>query len=1170
MRAIVSWALRHKSVVILATLLLVLAGTYGTARLNQELLPEIDFPAVSVITPVPGASPEAVDDQVTQPIESSLEGVEGLEEVNSTSSQGVSVVQASFDFNTDLDAVESEIRRNIDGVTLPDQALDSEIAQGGSGEFPIEILSIATDGGDGNSGDEELGDSNDDNLQGLSSYVEDEAVPRLEEIEGVGSVDVAGSSERVIEVELDPAALAEDNLTATAVTSAIQEANADTPAGEARIEGLSTPIQASGELSDVKALRQLPVGTSGGTPSGGASGGGAPSGGAMPAGATSAPETAEPEAQEQVLLQDVATIEEVDSNLTGVSRTDGEQSLTLTVSKEPDANTVEISEEVDVVLGEIRDDLGDAGQATVVYEDAEQITEAINDLLLKALIAAAVAVIIIMLFLRSWKATLVTAVSLPTSVLVALLFSWGYDITLNIITMGGLIIAIGRVVDDAIVVLENSYRYIQMGYGSDEAALKGTTEVGSAITSSTLVTVAVFMPLGLVGGLVSELFLPLALTVSLALIASLVVAITIIPVLISLFLRRRVSRGAVPDAEKPASGDGQSHESQGWLVRLYTPALRWSLSHRWVVLAVAGVLFVAGLSLATLLPQIFFPESESDSYLAEIELPEGTLLQDTSDAVDRFEEFLADDPGVETYQVSIGGETSLSASPGNLSGDQPDNQASVTIGVSEDADADTVVRRIEEEGNDLYGGRNFQVSGLQGGISTGSIEATITEGSEKELREAADLVAQELRDNPDVNNVDTSITGGAPQISVTIDEQRAAEAGISTAAATQSIAALFDSSAQRASQTTINGNPVITGVPEASLTDLGSVRNLPVAPDTTVGDIADVEESTSASSVNRVDGEQTVTVSGEITADDTTAVTSDVNAALDDLDLPGDTQASIGGESEDIAEGFGDLFVAIAVAIALVYLILVTFFRSVIIPLSIMLSLPLVTIGAFGALLVTGTPLSISSMLGILLLIGIVVANAILLVDFAVKAKEHHGSLADAIVEAGQARLRPVLMTAAATIGALSPLALGIGSGSALITSALAIPVIGGLITSTLLTLLVVPAGYSLLEGARSRFRGSRKTTRREASSGPDEDTERAVLEPAGIPSSGPTDGQRAADGHEGSHRPPESDIRYELGRARGQIEILQRTLERQERELREHSRNGAGGLVSQLRKLLR
>jgi hydrophobic/amphiphilic exporter-1 (mainly G- bacteria), HAE1 family len=443
---------------------------------------------------------------------------------------------------------------------------------------------------------------------------------------------------------------------------------------------------------------------------------------------------------------------------------------------------------------------------------------------------------------------------------------------------------------------------------------------------------------------------------------------------------------------------------------------------------------------------------------ATAELPSGTALEDTADELRPLEDFLLDDPGVESYQLSVGGEDNFNPDTPLRAG----NQAQAFITVKEGASVSKTLKRVDEEGQDLYGG-GFQVEVLDQGPPTGGVEVLITGGSERELREASELVTRELSKTAGVTNIESDLSDLSPEVEVALDAERAAEAGLSPTQVPTSLGALLGGGAQL----TIGETPVSVGVPEGSVDTLEEVRNLPVASGATVGDVAEVREVEAPAAVSRVDGDRAVTVTGTITSEDTSSVSGDVQTALSELDLPGDVTAQVGGESEDIEESFRNLILSIAVALALVYLILVVFFRSLVVPLIILLAVPLTTVGAFGALLLTDTALSVPALLGVLLLIGIVVSNAILLVDFIQSASDRYETLDEAIVEAGRTRLRPILMTALATIFALLPLAFGVGGGSGLISSSLAIPVIGGLATSTFLTLLVVPVGYSLLRGRR-------------------------------------------------------------------------------------------------------
>jgi len=1165
MQSVVRWCLKNKSVVILATVLLVGSGAYATTRLNQELLPDISFPIITVSTPVVGAGPDVVDEQVTQPVESAISGVAEIEAVQSTSSAGFSVVVVEFDLDADTEEAEADLQAALDGIELPSQAGEPEVRSQSASEFPILTLSLA---------------ARDRNLADLTEYAEDEVVPSIEEVEGVASVDLIGGAEKRVEVEVDPDKLKDKGLSTDAVVGAVSGAKVDVPVGSVPVDGLETPVRATSEVGGAQALEDLPVGVSGGAagaappgapsaatgapPQGAAAGAaptGVPSGASVPpAGASAAASaSAAPAAPEPVLLGEVGEVREVGSDLAGISRTGGEPSLGLNVVKETDANTVEVAAEVEKVLEDVRDEIG-AGQVVVVANSANDVEESVNGLVEEALVGAVLAILVIFVFLRSLRATLVTAVSLPTSVLAALLFSWTQDLTLNIITLAGLTIAVGRVVDDAIVVLENSYRYVQSGYEPEEAALKGTTEVASAITSSTLTTTAVFVPLALVGGIVSKFFVPLSLTVAIALVASLIVAVTIIPVLVSIFLKRRTGDRApetsadndedpreTPEygsrrARRAGAGNGgglarflagvllfvlasalavasgmglldrvpglpagsvdagdgfvsgidpdspvflvgagvigaslllglvllavraarrAGGEADGLLVRLYTPMLRWSLRHRLAVLVLALAAFAGGLGLVQLLPVSFFPPSEERLLVADVELAAGTGLEQTSERLRPFEGFLADEESVKNYQVSIGGEDTFDPE----SPVRPGNRAQAFINVEEGAEVGRVLDRIDERGDELYG-ENFGVEIISNGPPQGGLEAVLTGGSKEDLARAAEKVSREFETLDSVNNVESDLSGGNPEITVNVDPEKAAQVGLSPSLVSGSLGALLGES----TLTTLGDAPVVVGVPEGSVDSLEEVRALPLGGGITVGDVAEVERVESPAAISRTDGERAVTVTGEITSTDTQTVSTEAREAVAGLDLPGGVTAQVGGESEDIDESFRNLFLSIIVALVLVFLLLVVFFGSLLVPLVILLAVPLTTVGAFGALYLTNTALSVPSLLGILLLIGIVVSNAILLVDFATKARDRYETPDEAVLAAGQARLRPILMTAFATVFALLPLALGLsGGGNGLISSSLAITVVGGLATSTFLTLLVVPVGYSLLKSGLRR-----------------------------------------------------------------------------------------------------
>ncbi|MDP9455769.1 MAG: efflux RND transporter permease subunit, partial [Actinomycetota bacterium] len=526
-------------------------------------------------------------------------------------------------------------------------------------------------------------------------------------------------------------------------------------------------------------------------------------------------------------------------------------------------------------------------------------------------------------------------------------------------------------------------------------------------------------------------------------------------------------RASRRSSERPSGG-----EEDGFLVRLYTPMLRWALRNRPAVLVLALVFFVGGLAAIPFLPVSFFPAGEERIAQARVELPPGAGLQQTDEAVRPFEEFLGDDPDVRNYQISIAGEDNFDPNSPIRSA----NQAQAFINIEEEADPQEAIRRISDEGREIFGEEAFRAEILQNGPPQGELQAIITVGTEGEREEAAGIVSDEISGINSVINVRSDVSGGTPEIVAEVDPERSAQVGLSPQTVSGALATLLGGGAPGGAPgapggpPSVGGDPVSVSLPSEAIDSVDEVRALPLAPGLAVGDVAEVTQVEAPAAKSRVDGEPAVTVSARIVSQDTQTVSAQAQTALAELNLPDDVEVSVGGENEDIEESFRNLFYSIIVALALVFILLVVFFGSILIPLVILLAVPLTTAGAFGALLLTNTALSLPSLLGILLLIGIVVSNAILLVDFAIKARSRHEDGDEAVVEAGRARLRPILMTALATIFALLPLALGLaGGGSGLISASLAITVIGGLATSTFLTLLVVPVGYSLLESARSR-----------------------------------------------------------------------------------------------------
>ena len=819
----------------------------------------------------------------------------------------------------------------------------------------------------------------------------------------------------------------------------LASANLTVPAGELEQEGGSLPVTVRGQVESTTELESLVVGTN-------------------PAAEVPTP----------ITLGQIASIETVEVASSGYARINGDEALGLTVTKTQSANTVEVSEAVGEALDEIVADSDADLVVTRVSDQSDFILESRDGLLREGGLGALFAILTIFAFLLSLRSTFVAALSIPLSLLVALIAMQFTGITINIMTLGGLAVAVGRVVDDSIVVLENIYRHRAMGDNRLNASLKGPSEVAGAITWSTLTTVAVFLPLGLAGGFVSQFFLPFALTVTFALLASLVVALTVVPVLAFLWIGR-------PRREEV---DALGEPRRSIWVRIYDPTIRWVTSSRWRaagVFAAALVLFVGSLFLVPLLPTQFIDSGSEKLLRASVAPPSGMNSEDVRDTVVEAEAILLEDDEVRLVQSTVPpeGDTGFGTLIAAASG-RPANSAQLFIRLDDDADLEAAAVRLDESlsvlETDGWDVAVQQTTGPGGGTATSLV---VSGSSAEDVEEAALTVAQALESVDGLANITTDLVAEARQIVVTVDPARASAAGVGAPQVAGIIGGVLSPTevGTLAVADAAEPVPMVVRFPADTATSVEDLEALPVGP-TTVGEVADVEEVEARPTISRVDGAPSATVSADITDEDTGAVSTAIAAEVERLDAAGDlppgVSVQVGGVSEQLTEAFGGLFTAMGIAILLVYVMLVLAFNSLITPFVILLSLPLATIGAFPALLLTGRPIGISALIGFLMLIGIVVTNAIVLIDLVERLRAEGVPLRQAIVRGGHTRVRPILMTAIATIFALLPLAAGLNEGS-IIAAELGTVVIGGLLSSTFLTLIVVPAVYLLIEGWRER-----------------------------------------------------------------------------------------------------
>ncbi len=1018
-------SLRNRSLIGLLALVVIGFGAFALPQLKQQLFPSLQFPQAQVVTPYAGASPDAVDRQVTEPLEGGLQGLKGLEELSSTSSEGLSRITAQFEFGTDIDAAVGQIQRVIDGLKarLP-QNSEPTVAAGSTDDLPVVLLAAGTTG----------------DPQALAPALTGEVAPELRKIDGVREVDVTGARQPRVTIALDYAKLAAAGVDPSSIATTLQTAGAAVPAGTLTEGGKTLTVQVGGGPTTVDTIKNLYL-----TP---ASRPGAPAG-------------------KPVKLGDVADVQAGFAPPTSITRTNGKPSLGLSITMVENGNAVAISEAVRDKLPGLSKKIG--AEMSVVFDQGTPVKDAISGLTTEGLLGLAFAVVVILLFLMSVRSTLVTAVSIPLSVVVALLALWTGDLSLNLLTLGALTIAIGRVVDDSIVVLENIKRHLAYGEEKQRAVLDGVREVAGAVTSSTLTTVAVFLPIAFVGGFVGELFSPFAITVTVALLASLLVSLTIVPVLAYWFLKPPKAPADEREAELTRQA-AEDKERRGLLQRGYVPVIRFATRRRVTVVLLALIIFGGTVGLASQLNTNFLDQSGSTTLSLSQKLPPGTSPEAKEKAAGAVEQALAAEPAVETYQVSIGG--------GNFFGGGG-TATSIQVTVAKDTDLDALSDRLRGKLDRPELGE-VKIGAEAGGFNSDQVSITVTAPDEAALKPAAEQVRQALSGIPDLTEVTSDLAQGSPRVQVEVDAAKAAASGLSATTigqiANQAIAG------RTVTQLPVDGQrtDIVLRAGTAPVS-VDAVKALPIPSATGVvrlDSVATVSTVDGPAAVHRTSGELSTTVTAKNTGADLAATTKAIQSKLDGLTFTGGAAYKLGGVSEDQQEAFGNLFLALLAAVAIVYLIMVATFRSLIQPLILLVSIPFAATGAIGLLLATGTALGLPALIGMLMLVGIVVTNAIVLIDLINQYRASGMSVADAVVEGGRRRLRPILMTAAATIFALIPMALGLTGQGGFIGQPLAIVVIGGLVSSTLLTLILVPTLYTMVE-TRKEKRRAKKAARR-------------------------------------------------------------------------------------------
>ena len=1195
MNRLAIFSLRNRALIALVTVVVAIFGGIAMSLLKLELIPSITFPQLVVVTNYPGSSPVIVEKEVSTPIETAIQGVNGLEATTATSQNGLSQITAEFAYGTSLESAEQKVQLAINRISnLLPAGIEPQVIAGSFADIPVLQMAVTSD----LSPDQ------------LNQALRDIAVRELTKLDGVREAAVFGANGEHIAIVPNAKKLARLGLATSDIQTALQTAGLRIGAGTVMSETGELSIVSGTPLASLDDIRSVPVTIpftpsvptattptiptlptisvnprSAGTWSWDELNGGeciepytdadqdsytvvdcdtphsaqlvrvgdlrkdasipiypgdsaigpvatgecfssgiikaaayatypslitdvhyptsqaqwnkgdtfyycfahtfpiaditgsvagkkvttvvpaapASSASSLSSFASSSATTASPTTLSVTTIGALASVSIQPDTITSISRVNGEPSLTVAITKRADANTVDVSRAVTAALPAITALLGNGTEFTVVFDQAPFIEKSIESLAIEGLLGLFFAIIVILVFLLSVRSTLVTAVSIPTSLLLTFIGMWASDFSLNILTIGAVTISIGRVVDDSIVVVENIKRHLSLGEERMVAIRDGVKEVATAVTASTITTVAVFLPLAFVGGLSGELFQPFAVTVTIALLASLFVSLTIVPVLAYWFLGDKKPRRKA--STKPAKPVRSGSEDNDFLQRNYRPIVRWTITHPVATMMIAVLTLGGTLALTPFVKTNFVGGSGQSTITLTHSTPGGLTLMDRAEVAEDVEAKLLDYDGIETVQTSIGGGNGFAAFNGQA------GNIVYQITISDEVDADLVRTEVTRDLETITDTGEI-VSAQGGAFGSQTIDITVKAPSEETLTNVTAAITAAIAESKSADSVTTSLDDTQSFISISIKRKAAAKYALSEVLIGRTLAGLIAPSA--IGQVVIDDVTMdliieSTNAPE-TLDELQKYKlTTPLGAKVRLSKVAEIGITETAASRTTERGVLSASVAVTPTSDNLSESTVAVNTALASVELPTGTTATVGGVAQDQAESFQQLGLALLAAILIVYVVMVATFRSLRQPLLLLVSIPFAATGAIALQIVSGIPLGISSLIGLLMLVGIVVTNAIVLIDLVNQYRERGGTVIDSLLDGTSRRVRPVLMTALATIFALTPLATGVTGSGGFISQPLAIVVIGGLLSSTLLTLLVLPALYSLVEGRLER-----------------------------------------------------------------------------------------------------
>lgn len=999
----------------MVVLAIIALGVVSLRNLAVDLFPEIDLPVAVVATSYQDAAPEDVENLISRPIESSVSSVEGIDTVQSQSQSGSSMVMMMFQNGTDLDQALLDVREQVDQVKgmLPDQAGDPNILRFSPEAMPVVYLGLT--GGD---------------TAELTEIANEQIVPYFERQAGVASVSVEGGLEREIQVELDEARMSQYGITSQSVMQAISDSNNSSSVGTVEQGNQDLQLRVTGEFESINDIEETRIQT---------------------------------EAGDVIQVSDVATVNDDFKDRSSDTLVDGEPAIVLSVMKQTDANTVEVASNIESSMEDLKGDLPEGANLKTVIDTSDFIEMSIDSVINNILIGGAIAFLILLLFLKSFRATIVIGLSIPIALISTFTLMYFTGQTLNVLTLGGLALGIGMMVDSSIIILENIYSYKRRGYNLFDSATKGASELAPAVIASTTTTLVVFLPIIFVEGLSADLFAPLALAVSFSLIASLVVAITLVPMLSSKLLSK-----AMEDKGRRYWFD----RFLDWLRELYSGGLSRVLKFRKTTVLVVILAIAGSLALIPRMGAEFMPSSDQGQAQITVETAPGSSLAYTQTISDQVNEVLSQyDDVIETSYVTVG-----------ATGFESGNQASYTIQMTPVAEREQTTTQIVQNLDDELqhiAGAEIVASAMDGGMQMGDPITIQLNGQEHEvLSDLSEEVLQEINQVDGVFNASSAASEGIPQMTITVDDAVARSYGLTSDQVSSQIRMKF--SGQVVTQYREDGQEMdVTLVyPQEERNTINDLQDMsiqsPSGAKVPLDELVELEQEQGPESLLRENQQPQMNITSDVVDRDLGSVVSDVESALDNIHFPEGYSYSIGGQAADMEEAFAELAIALVFSIFLVYAVMAIQFENLLQPFIIMFALPTTVIGVIGGLWITGLSLSIPAFIGVIMLAGIVVNNSIVLVDYINILRRRGTDRIESIIEAGKSRLRPILMTTLTTILAMVPLGLGIGEGAEL-QQPLAVTIIFGLTVSSFFTLLFVPVIYLMFDNMTTKFRRKKK-----------------------------------------------------------------------------------------------